>query len=129
MAERRLEPRQVERRRGCAGDLHLDVSLELKETLYRIAQQALHNTIKHARAKRIALRLQHLDGRLRLEVDDDGVGFDPTMPYPGHLGLRSMRERAARLDGRLEIQSAPNGGTHIRAEFPLDLTPSRAPLA
>src|SRR5262249_8851336 len=63
-----------------------DVPLELKEPLYRIAQEALHNTVKHARARRVTLRLDCSPAEIVLEVADDGVGFDPAAAHPGHLG-------------------------------------------
>ncbi len=54
-----------------------------------------------------------------LEIDDDGIGFDPALSFPGHLGLQSMRERATYLDGTLNIESAPGCGTHISVQVPL----------
>lgn len=57
--------------------------------------------------------------RMTLEVSDDGAGFDAGGDFPGHLGLRSMRERAARLGGTLEVETAPGKGTHTRARIPL----------
>lgn len=95
------------------------VPLETKEAIYRVAQEALHNAVRHARANRLGVRLCHQQDNLALEVSDDGVGFDPAKSFPGHLGLDSMRERVARLRGTLEIQSAPGRGTRVRAEFPL----------
>jgi signal transduction histidine kinase len=105
----------------------LDVQLDLceepelllatKEALYRIAQEALHNIVKHARASAVALRLcapTRTASLLALDISDDGVGFDPDGAFPGHLGLRSMRERTARLGGTLALDSAPGAGTHIR---------------
>jgi signal transduction histidine kinase len=56
---------------------------------------------------------------MALDVSDDGVGFDAQGDFPGHLGLRSMRERAARLGGTLTIASAPGKGTSIRARIPV----------
>jgi len=53
-----------------------------------------------------------------LEVRDDGEGFDPEGSFPGHLGLKSMRERVAHLGGTLRIESAPGEGTRIRAQIP-----------
>jgi PAS domain S-box-containing protein len=93
------------------------VPLETKEALYRVAQEALNNTVKHACARRVSLRLCRDDEKIVLEVSDDGVGFDPQVSYPGHLGLNSMRERAARLGGQLEVHSALGRGTHVRVEF------------
>jgi PAS domain S-box-containing protein len=90
----------------------------VKEALYRIAQEALHNTVKHARASRVDLRLACADGWLDLEVSDDGVGFDASGTFPGHLGLHSMRERAEKVGGRLILDSAPGRGARIRARAP-----------
>jgi PAS domain S-box-containing protein len=94
------------------------VPLELKEPIYRIAQEALHNTVKHARARRVELRLECTSEEIVLEVTDDGVGFDPAAEYPGHLGLQSMRERAAALGGTLEIESAQGLGSRLWARIP-----------
>jgi len=90
----------------------------VKEALYRIAQEALHNTVKHARARRVEVRLQRHAAGLALEVCDDGVGFDPDGAFPGHLGLHTMRERAVRLSGTLDVASAVGDGTRIRVEIP-----------
>jgi len=95
-----------------------DVPLELKEPIYRIAQEALHNTVKHGRASRVELRLECGPDEIVLDVRDDGVGFDPSGEFPGHLGLRSMRERVAAFAGTVEIESAPQQGTHVRARIP-----------
>jgi signal transduction histidine kinase len=86
----------------------------------RIAQEALQNALRHAGASRIAVRLGHEDGRLLLEVADDGAGFDPDDPAlrSRRLGLTSMEERAARVGGRLEIRSRPGAGTSVRLEVP-----------
>lgn len=92
----------------------------VKEALYRIAQEALHNTVKHARARRVQLRLAGSASGLALDVCDDGVGFDTDGSFPGHLGLRTMRERATQLGGTLHVESAPDSGTHIRAEIPCE---------
>ena len=95
-----------------------DAPLAAKETLYRIAQEALQNAVKHARADRLDVRLIRELEDLKLEACDNGVGFDPLAAYPGHLGLRSMRERAQRAGGSLDIVSAPGRGTQIRARIP-----------
>ncbi len=94
------------------------LSFEAKEALYRIGQEALHNAVKHARASRVVVGLAREAGRVVLEVRDDGIGFDATATFPGHLGLTSMRERAVRLAGSLEIKSAPGRGTTVHARLP-----------
>jgi signal transduction histidine kinase len=94
-----------------------DLPLAEKEALYRIAQEAMHNTVKHARATRIELTLDPRTTVL-LRVRDDGVGFDPEGSFPGHLGLRSMRERIERLGGTLSIESTRGQGTTITATLP-----------
>jgi PAS domain S-box-containing protein len=96
-----------------------ELALEAKEALYRIAQEALHNTVKHARARRVDIRLDRTEQAVTLELRDDGVGFEADGSFPGHLGLRSMRERAARLGGKLEVESAPGQGSLIRARIPV----------
>ncbi|RAQ94341.1 PAS domain-containing sensor histidine kinase [Thermogemmatispora tikiterensis] len=93
--------------------------LETKEALYRIAQEALYNVVKHARAHRCQLALYREAGTIVLEVGDDGLGFDTTATFPGHLGLHSMRERASQIGGVLEITSAPAQGTLVRVRLPL----------
>jgi signal transduction histidine kinase len=89
--------------------------------LLRIAQEALQNAIRHSGASRIILKLDTVDGRVVLEVRDDGTGFDPqaTAVRGRRLGLISMEERARRLDGRLVIDSAAGAGTTVRLEAPV----------
>jgi PAS domain S-box-containing protein len=94
------------------------VPLIIKEALYRIAQEATHNIIKHARASQIELSLVQTDG-LTLEIKDDGQGFDPQQTFPGHLGLQSMRERVEKLGGRFELESAAGQGTTVRVWVPV----------
>jgi signal transduction histidine kinase len=97
-----------------------DAPLAVKEAIARIAQEAMHNTVKHARASHVTLRLRQNNGSLELDVEDDGRGFDPTQPYAGHLGLRSMRERAAKLGGEIAMDSAPGEGARIRVSIPVN---------
>src|SRR3954468_14707492 len=84
----------------------------------RIAQEALQNALRHAHAEHVAIRLSGDNGRLLLEVEDDGVGFDPVEAAhrSRRLGLTSMEERARRLDGRLVIRSTAGAGTTVRLE-------------
>jgi signal transduction histidine kinase len=95
-----------------------DLPLAAKEAIYRVAQEALHNAIKHAESAELWIRLGCSDGRLYLEVEDCGTGFDPNAPHPGHLGLKSMRERAASVGGILKIRSVLGEGTCVQLELP-----------
>jgi signal transduction histidine kinase len=96
-----------------------DLSLERKQALYRITQESLHNIVKHAHASTVDLRLAQQESEITLEVHDNGRGFDPTVPFSGHLGLQYMRERAAKMGGTLTIQSSPGQGTYLRIQIPL----------
>jgi signal transduction histidine kinase len=96
-----------------------EASLEAKEAVYRIAQEALHNTVKHARAANVQIKVKCDSEWITLEVSDDGIGFDAQGGFPGHLGLRSMRERALRLGGTLEVDSTSGKGTRICAQIPI----------
>jgi signal transduction histidine kinase len=78
--------------------------------LYRVAQEALHNALRHAGASGVRVALSRTPRLVVLEVSDDGHGFNPQAPVGG-LGLDSMRERAAAAGGRLAIRSSPKGTT------------------
>lgn len=97
-------------------DSEPDLSLDVKEALYRIAQEALHNVARHAHATRVELSLHDTDGTLTFAVRDNGKGFDAAQKYPGHLGLKSMHERAAQIGGMLRIASQLNEGTTITVD-------------
>lgn len=97
-----------------------DIPLDVKETLYRIAREGLHNTIKHAQATHVILRIQRTETAVTLEVSDNGLGFEVMDSFPGHLGLQSMRERTLRLNGTIEVKSAPGKGTNIFVSIPID---------
>ena len=90
----------------------------LEQELYRVAQEALNNALKHGKPGRIAVCLRQATGQVSLEIADDGAGFDVAARADGGLGLRGMRERVARLGGRLDIESAPGLGTRVRVEVP-----------
>jgi PAS domain S-box-containing protein len=94
-----------------------DLTLKVKQELYRVVQEALHNTVKHAQASKVSLSMNWNAEGLTLEVCDDGIGFDATSAFPGHLGLQSMRERVKRLGGLLQIESAPGCGTRIHVQL------------
>lgn len=89
---------------------------------YRILQESIHNVASHAEATKLIVTLRFSQSDLKLEVSDNGVGFDPRtiLALPdGHLGMRSMRQRAESLNGSLEVDSVPGSGTTIRATLPL----------
>jgi len=92
--------------------------------LFRIAQEALHNIEKHARATEARIALLEREGHLCLEVADNGCSFHPRRPAEaqknGHLGLVSMQERVEMLGGTLEIEAKPGNGTVVRATVPMN---------
>jgi signal transduction histidine kinase len=90
----------------------------IKEALYRVGQEALNNIAKHARARAVVITLESSAGEVVLRVRDDGRGFDTGTTFPGHLGLRSMRERAASVGGVITISSAPGQGTEVTIRVP-----------
>jgi two-component system NarL family sensor kinase len=87
--------------------------------LYRVAQQAVVNAMRHARARRVTVHLTRADGEIRLRVDDDGAGFEPTDVPSDRFGLVGMRERARLLGGSLTVESAPDAGTAIEVRVPI----------
>jgi signal transduction histidine kinase len=95
------------------------IPLDTKQAIYRIAQEALHNLVKHSRAEHASLRLRVDRDALTMEVADDGEGFDPSGSYPGHFGLQSMRERAQSRGGELHVESRPGEGTSVRVRVPI----------
>ena len=91
-----------------------------QQALYRIAQEALNNALKHAHAQRITVQLRQVQTRVVLEIIDDGVGFDPAAAREnGGLGLRGIAERVAQLGGTLTLQSAAGAGTQLSVEIAL----------
>ncbi len=98
-------------------DLEERLPLAAEEVLYRIAQEALHNVVKHAAARQVRVEIRQRDGGVRLRVEDDGKGFDPVSVPDGHLGLAGMRARTERVGGTFTCQSEPGSGTSIEVEF------------
>jgi signal transduction histidine kinase len=88
---------------------------EAEVGLFRIAQEALNNTAKHAHASHVDIELKNEDEVLLMIISDDGLGFDPHIAFEksSHWGLAIMRERARSLGASLEIQSAPHQGVKI----------------
>lgn len=93
--------------------------------LFRVAQEALRNVARHARARSVDLSLWAKDDGLRLAISDTGVGFDPAQARERpSLGLKSMRERVGILNGELDIETIPGHGTTIIAWIPFDQNPA-----
>jgi signal transduction histidine kinase len=110
---------------GGAGARH---AAELETAIYRIVQEALTNAIKHGGARRAVVEIHEEGESIRVEVRDDGAGFDPTAETDG-FGLLGMRERAELLDGMLHVDSAPGAGTVVHASFPVPRRPDVEPVA
>jgi signal transduction histidine kinase len=105
------------------------VSGAVAVAFFRVAQEALTNVARHARARHVWIELSAGESALELELRDDGVGFDITRTLEeahrrGHLGLLGMRERVQVLGGRLVVDSRPGHGTRLRVVLPLIGTPA-----
>jgi signal transduction histidine kinase len=102
--------------------LEPEISFDVKEAVNRVGQEALFNAIKHANASRICLRMwSDADSVLKLEVADNGNGFDTSEVFIGHYGLNTMRERIEVCGGKFDIESAPGKGTTVRVVLPNSL--------
>ena len=95
-----------------------EAPIDAKVALYRIAKEAIRNAVRHARPGRVDVDVRPEGDAVVVEVADDGVGFDPAAPFFGHLGLRSMRERALEAGGSVEIASSRGSGTRIVVRVP-----------
>ncbi len=86
--------------------------------MYRIAQETINNSLRHAHADRIIIKLSNTVDRVEIHISDDGLGFDPTAAHPGHLGLGIMTERAREIGATLMITSQAGRGTEIALSWP-----------
>jgi PAS domain S-box-containing protein len=93
----------------------------LENAIYRIAQEALTNACRHSRSERVRVALRQRGDRVRIDIRDWGVGFDPTRLTDGCYGLAGIRQRARLLDGKCRIHSTAETGTRITVELPLVL--------
>lgn len=119
---------QLGRRVGATSTAEIQVEAEVRElppavasVLYRVAQEATHNAAKHAKAKQIRVKVEADDAEARLQVEDDGTGFeraDAERERRG-IGLFVMEERVVLLDGVFAIDHPPGGGTRVTAKIPL----------
>jgi signal transduction histidine kinase len=94
------------------------LSADVTLCLFRVAQEALQNTIKYSRARGVMVQLAGSPNGLNLSVVDDGVGFDVEGTLANSLGLISMKERLEAIDGFLKIHSGPGCGTRVEATVP-----------
>jgi signal transduction histidine kinase len=125
-------------RTGLSGDFSADVAAarfgdERAETILRMAQEALRNVERHARATRVVVRLQSTDdARLELRIEDNGIGFDPKALRPGHFGILGLREQAELIGAELFIDSRPDEGTSLRVSLrlsPIVFTPAHTTIS
>jgi signal transduction histidine kinase len=133
-----LEPAVRALARGLAEASGLDIGVDipalpaldsdLQTLVFRVAQEALSNTVRHAQARSVLVRIVASGGLLQLQVADDGRGCDPASALAsGGSGLGGMRERLRLYDGQLELRSAPGEGTRVRAVVPLGDRPGETP--
>jgi signal transduction histidine kinase/ligand-binding sensor domain-containing protein len=113
----------VETRGGMQAELHVEGSEQLTrmvhEELYNIAQEALNNALKYARAQHVQVYLRFGESLTSMEVCDDGAGFEPEIArLGGGFGISGMQERVERIGGTLRIESAPGQGTRVRVQVP-----------
>jgi signal transduction histidine kinase len=93
------------------------LSPDVMLSFYRVAQEALRNSVEHSRADRISIRLHGAPGVVIMSIDDNGVGFDVRAAQHG-LGLISMRERVEQIGGQFELRLEPTRGTHVEMRVP-----------
>jgi len=84
---------------------------------YRICQELLNNAVKYSRAEKIFLQLFCRDNKLIIQIEDNGIGFDKTKVKKDSLGMNTLKERVALLQGEIEIDSTPQKGTNIFIEL------------
>jgi signal transduction histidine kinase len=105
---------------------------EVEIAVFRICQEAINNILRHARAESVLIQLEAEGGELRIEIEDDGKGFDAGGPGPSdrpHYGLLGIRERAELLGGSASIESASGQGTRVVVRVPLPEGPAPSPVA
>jgi signal transduction histidine kinase len=100
-------------------DLVQTVPFDLELCLYRIAQEALRNILKHSGAREVSVSLAEVAGHIQLAIKDAGRGFDPQAVGGSGIGLMSMKERVRMVGGAFDIDSRPDGGTITRVMVPV----------
>jgi signal transduction histidine kinase len=123
LAARHLEPLGVSVRCELE-ELDRRIPVEVETALFRVVQEALTNVARHARAESVLIQLSREGETLEIEIEDDGIGFEPqavatAQPGGRGLGLLGLRERVELLGGRVHIDSSPGQGTHVMIHAPL----------
>lgn len=101
-----------------ADDVEEQLPNEAKLTIFRITQEALRNIRRHAGAKNVQIAFVQEHAGVSVMIKDDGRGFNPDQPHPGHFGLQYMRERAEACGGIFQVVSTQGQGTEVRVNFP-----------
>jgi PAS domain S-box-containing protein len=130
LAALREHAERVARRAGFAVTVRGDeprppLSSATAIALFRIAQEALSNVVKHACATHVSVTLEPVDGRTRLEVRDDGLGFDPASRSHGGMGMLTMTERAELIGAHCAVTATPGSGTRVLITVPAPAGPVR----
>jgi signal transduction histidine kinase len=99
-----------------------DMPLHLKEAVYWIAREALYNRVKHFYATIVEINKFRSKDAFTFKIYDDGLGFETGGDFSGHLGLKSMSDRAQKIGGLLHIDSSADNGCQIEFQFPLEST-------
>jgi len=111
-----------------SGQASMEIPQDLETLAYRVVQEALSNSTKHAKARAVTVSVEGVGGQLRVEIADDGVGFDSAKAREylqmGRVGLASMRERVELANGTFMVHSTPGKGTTVLATLPLDAVPA-----
>ena len=104
------------------GGTYRNLAPSLENEVFRIAQEAFANVVRHAKAAHAMIDLRYHPNELTLTIADNGIGFDATdttLPAKGHFGLQGMQERAKQIGGELSMKSSPESGTTVTLTVPL----------
>jgi len=118
LAQRTRVPGKLECRLVCPSPVALE-DFQTAKQLYRIAQEAVNNALKHARTRHIRIHLAHIKGRLCLQISDSGRGLPQATKLKSGMGLEVMRHRAHAIGATLEIDSRPGKGVSVLCTLPL----------
>ncbi|MBX3064778.1 MAG: GAF domain-containing sensor histidine kinase [Anaerolineae bacterium] len=124
LAQEVTENAGLKLRYASEGNVH-SIPLRIEIGLYRIAQEALTNVVRHARASKVTIKLNAENDTVALIIEDDGQGFDPDQVSAGRFGLIGINERARLLGGSANLCSEPGEGTALEVNIPLEDEPIR----